>query len=84
MVLTPIILNGYIYIPVGPVTNDGTGAGQPSIGSGVNSPDGNSGFYNPYSGANQPAIGTGVTSTDGGSNQPSTPVGDNIIPTDAK
>ena len=84
MVLTPIILNGYIYIPVGPANNDGTGTGQPSTGSGGNSPDGNSGFYNPYSGANQPAIGTGAPLTDGGSNQPPINVGGNIIPTDAK
>lgn len=79
MVLMPIVLNGYVYAPVGPATNDGAGTGQPSIGSGVTPTDGNSGFYNPYGDTNQPSIGSGVTPTDGGSNQPPITVGGNIM-----
>ncbi|MRN48027.1 hypothetical protein GJU94_03555 [Brucella sp. 10RB9214] len=52
MVLTPIILNGYVYIPVGP-------AGQPDIGNGASPADGNTGLYNPYNNTG-PVVGGNV------------------------
>ena len=54
MSLTPIILNGYVYIPVGPASNDTSY----SIGSGVvpqpQPPQPSQPPYNPYNDDPQP------------------------------
>ncbi len=63
MTLLPIVLNGYVYIPVGPATANGT-ATPYTVGSGATptGDTGNTGGYNPYN------DGTQTGSTDGGYN----------------